>query len=281
MADSLGDRIKDYEARECERKFMPLLPVYARIDGRCFSAFTRGMDRPWDERMTACMVATARRLVDETHARAAYTQSDEISLLWFSDDPQTAMLFGGKAFKLTSVLASLATSIFISEAAPIWPERFAKKPVSFDCRAFQLPTRDEAANAFLWRELDATKNAISMAARAHFSHAKLQDKNGAEMQEMLFQEAGVNFNDYPARFKRGTFILRRTMLKALDAEVLARIPEQHRPAGPIERQVTMVADMPKFSTIKNRVEVLFDGAEPILALTGSPETSDSVEKERA
>lgn len=37
---------------------------------------------------------------------------------------------------------------------------------------------------------------------------RLQDKSSSQMQELLFQK-GVNWNDYPAFFKRGTFVLRR------------------------------------------------------------------------
>lgn len=44
--ETFGDRMKTYESIETGRKFIPLLPVYARIDGRCFSKFTRDMDRP-------------------------------------------------------------------------------------------------------------------------------------------------------------------------------------------------------------------------------------------
>lgn len=33
---ALGDRMKEYEVVESGRHFMPLLPVYARIDGRAF-----------------------------------------------------------------------------------------------------------------------------------------------------------------------------------------------------------------------------------------------------
>jgi len=261
MADALGDRMKDYEARETARRFLPMLPVYARIDGRSFSAFTRGMERPYDEAMTEAMVKTTERLVEETGAIVGYTQSDEISLLWYSADFKSELFFGGKVFKLTSVCASLATSIFAQIGGKVWPERFERAPVCFDCRVFQLPTKDEAANVMLWRELDATKNAISMATRCYYSTKEMFGKNGGEMQEMLFQK-GVNFNDYPARFKRGTFIQRRTVVKELDAEILAKIPEDKRPDGPIERQIVTRLDMPKFSTVTNRVAVLFDGASP-------------------
>ncbi len=261
MSDDLGDRMKAYEAAETGRVFMPYLPTLARVDGRCFSSFTHGMERPYDKRLQDCMVQTAAELVEETGALAGYTQSDEITLLWYSDDPKTQMLFGGKVFKLTSVCASLATAIFTKLAQPIWPQKFTK-PVTFDCRVWQVPNQAEAANTFLWRELDATKNAVSMAARHYFSHNALHGKSGPEMQEMLFQEHAVNFNDYPARFKRGTFVLRRTVFKELPAETLARIPEQHRPTGPIERQEITSVEMPRFGAVTNRTDVLFNNAIP-------------------
>lgn len=265
LMGDLGNRMKMYEAHEVRRRFMPLLPIYARIDGRNFSRFTKHMDRPYDERMTTVMVETTRRLAEETDALAGYTQSDEISLLWYRPNPKSQVFFDGKVFKIVSVTAALATSIFSALAREHWPDRLEKWPLSFDCRAFQLPTKDEAANVFLWREMDATKNAICMAARCHFSHKSLHGKNGDEMQEMMFQEAGVNFNDFPARFKRGTFILRRTVVKELAPEALAKIPEAHRPDGPIERQVVEPVDMPQFSKVTNRVAVLFDSAAPELS----------------
>ena len=82
------------------------------------------------------------------------------------------------------------------------------------------------------------------------------------MQEMLFQK-GINWNDYPAFFKRGTFVQRRRVLKDLDAEKLARIPETHRPDGPIERCEVLAVDMPPFSAVTNRVAVIFEGADAI------------------
>src|SRR5262249_26688662 len=158
MKDDFGDRMKRYEAAETERYFMPLLPVYARIDGRCFSAFTRGLDRPFDLRITRAMVETAKFLVEKTHARIGYTQSDEISLVWQQDRYDSEVFFNGKVQKLVSGLASLATAKFnhLSLATDGLRERTAEMMPVFDCRVFQLPNRTKAVNAFLWREKDAT-----------------------------------------------------------------------------------------------------------------------------
>lgn len=135
----------------------------------------------------------------------------------------------------------------------------------FDNRVWAVPNQEEAANTFLWRERDASKNSVSMAARALYSHAQLQDKSGSEMQEMLFQK-GINWNDYPAFFKRGTFVLRRTVSRRFTPDELAVLPERHEarmnPDLVIDRTEVRPVEMPSFGKVLNRVGVLFAGEEP-------------------
>lgn len=256
--DSFGNRMKSYEQMETERHFLPFLPVYARIDGRGFSKFTKGMNRPYDERMVRTMVETTKSLVDKTNARIGYTQSDEISMAWLVENPKSQMFFNGKIQKMTSVLASLTTALFTNHMMKNGLEDFADRLPHFDCRVFQLPSKVEAANTFLWREQDAAKNAISMAAYHYYSHSELQNKSGSEKQEMLFQK-GVNFNDYPAFFKRGTFVRRETYL--VDAP--KDIPAQYRPTEPCVRHHVVELDMPRFNKVTNREGVIFDGENPL------------------
>jgi tRNA(His) guanylyltransferase len=266
--DSFGDRMKLYEQHETARCFIPLLPIYARIDGRCFSNFTQTLDRPFDRAFSQVMIHTTRFLVEKTHALIGYTQSDEISLVWCQERTESDLLFGGKVFKITSVLASMAAAYFnnycaykslrLAELARIYAPHF-------DCRVFQLPNKTEAANVMLWRERDATKNAISMAARCFYSHKELLNKNGSEMQEMMFQK-GQNFNDYPAFFKRGTFVRRITTMREFLAEEIAKIPEEYRPVSgtKVQRHETVELAMPSFGAVTNREAVIFDGADPIV-----------------
>lgn len=272
MKDDFGDRMKRYEAVETERCFIPLLPIYARIDGRCFSAFTRGLDRPFDVRITRAMIETAKFLVEQTHARIGYTQSDEISLVWLQERYDSETFFGGKIQKLTSVLASLATAKFqhVCLEDAVLADRVRRQIPVFDCRVFQLPNRTEAANAFLWREKDATKNAISMAARHYYPHRQLHGQSSSAMQEMIFQK-GQNFNDYPAFFKRGTFVRRVTLEREFTPEELARIPEKHRPPPGklVSRSSVIEIEMPVFTKVTNREAVIFDGAFPVTLLAES------------
>lgn len=262
MGDALGDRMKGYEARESDRRFLPMVPVYARIDGRNFSSFTRGMRRPYDIAMTEAMIRTTEALVEETHARIGYTQSDEISLVWVADRSDSSIFFDHRVSKMTSVLASYATAAFVIALQSEMPDRINKMP-HFDCRVFQLPNRAEAANMFLWREQDATKNAVSMAARSVYSHNALDHKSSAEMQEMLFAK-GINFNDYPAFFKRGTFVRREPVWREFTANELQAIPEMHRPEPyeKVQRSEIKRMDMPRFGSVTNREAVIFDGVNP-------------------
>ena len=264
--DLFGDRMKGYEAVETDRVLDGHLPIYARIDGRSFSAFTRGMQRPFDEHMTAAMIATTKHLVEETLPRIANTQSDEISMVWLSEG-DSQPLFGAKIHKLTSVLASLAAAAFQLEVRRAFGdegERQAERLPHFDARVFQLPSKIEAANAVLWRALDARKSAVSMATRAHFSAKAMHGQDQTAMRAML-QGAGVEFEDYPTQFKRGTFLRRVLVERGMTDAELARIPEKHRPApgALITRSVVAEIDMPPFNSVTNRVAVVFDAAEPV------------------
>jgi tRNA(His) guanylyltransferase len=255
--DDFGDRMKAYEAVETERRLDPHLPIYARIDGRAFSTFTRGMERPFDWRMTCAMIETVKYLLHATNARIGYTQSDEISLVWLAEGPESDVFFSGKVQKMCSVLASMAATKF----AVVIPAEYRDRLPHFDARVFQLPSLEEAANTFLWRAMDARKNAISMVAQSRFSAKQLHGKDQKAMLAML-ADADVDFESYPVCFRRGSFVRRRRVERTLTAEELERIPEGHRPAGPVVRSEYAVLDMPPFNTVVNRVGVIFDAEAP-------------------
>lgn len=263
--DELGDRMKLYESVETARKFDPKLPVYARIDGRGFSKFTRNMTRPFDRRMTVCMIETTRYLVDKTHAAAGYVQSDEISLVWDGSDENSRLFFDGKLQKSCSVLASMSAARFAVAYADQFDQMSQEYP-HFDCRILQMPSRGEAVNMMLWRELDARKNAVSMAARHFFSHKELHGRSGKEMTQMMLDQ-GQAMHDYPVCFTRGTWLKRVVEDRVLTEDEMQRIPAKHRPAAGtvFTRSSVEVVDMPPFVEVINREAVVFDHASPCTA----------------
>ncbi|PRQ09102.1 tRNA(His) guanylyltransferase Thg1 family protein [Enhygromyxa salina] len=264
---SLGDRMKLYERREAGRRAMPLLPICARIDGKRFSRWTDGLARPYDERLSALMQQVTTQLVGETQAVIGYTQSDEISLVFHTTTLAAQPFMDGRIQKLTSTLASMTTAWFNAGVAERLPER-RDQPALFDCRVWTVPNPEEAANTLLWRERDATKNAISMAARHYYTHDEVMGCSSGQQQELLFR-AGVNFNDYPPFFKRGCFVQRREVQRPFSAEEIELLPPQHAarrdPDLMVSRSHVERIDMPPFDQVINRVAVVFEGAEPQVA----------------
>ena len=264
--DQFGDRMKMYENQTCGVKMLPRIPVIARLDGKGFSKFTKGLKRPYDERLSNLMVETVKYLVKETNANCGYTQSDEITLMWYTDKIESSIYFDGRLFKMISDLASMCSVFFNKELPKYLPEKSDKMP-RFDCRVYNVPTLDEAVNSFLWREQDATKNSISMAAQSVYSHSELMNKNGSDKQEMLF-EKGINWNDYPSFFKRGTYVQRKRVLTPFTPEEIEKLPAKHNakkdPNYEIERWVVDRIELPPLSKIDNKVDVIVWGVDPVM-----------------
>ena len=200
--DCLGDRMKDfYENRT--RIFLPRRTyTIIRIDGKAFHTYTRGLAIPFDEKFVNDMDETACYLCKNIQgAKFAFVQSDEISILLTDFDGLTTdSWFDGNIQKMSSISASLATAKF-NELRP-------NKIALFDSRVFTIPSAIEVENYFIWRQQDTVRNSISSVAQSIFSHSELNNKNSGQMQEMCFQK-GVNWNDYPAKLKRGRLIVKQ------------------------------------------------------------------------
>lgn len=256
--DTLGDYCKAMERVETDRRAPVGQPIYVRIDGARFSAFTRGMRRPFDERMSRSMVDATKAIMAAYHCEIGYTQSDEISLVLFNPEHETH--HGGKFQKLVSRLASKATAAFTIAALGNGLDEFVRRqPPEFDARAHAVPDLAAAAKVLWWREIDATKNAVSMAASTVCSHRELMGKTQSERLAMAAAR-GVDFDAYPAFFRRGTFVRRILEMRELSADELARIPERHRPSGPVPRHRLVEMDMPPLRSIEDKVAALFMGA---------------------
>jgi tRNA(His) 5'-end guanylyltransferase len=106
-----------------------------------------------------------------------------------------------------------------------------------------------------------------MAASAYYSHSELMGKNGSDKQEMLFQK-GVNWNDYPTFFKRGTYVQRKRVVTPFTSEEIEKLPAKHNarkdPNVVIERWVVDTVELPRLSSIENSVGVIVFGEEPKL-----------------
>ena len=225
--DSLGDRMKEYEGRN-QYYLQKRTPVCIRVDMRAGHTFTRGFARPFDEVFGNAMVRTMEYCAKNiSNCVFAYCQSDEITFILVDYAKlETDAWFDYRTDKLCSISASMATLAFNNyfadetekfkanhTALSIWPYQKDRdlydaytlainKGAMFDSRVFNIP-KEEATNLVYWRQLDATRNSIQMVGQANFSHNELQGCSCNVIQDMLHEQRGINWNDYPIRWKRG------------------------------------------------------------------------------
>ena len=236
--DSLGDRMKENYENRSKTYLVRRMPVIIRLDGKAFHTFTKGFKKPYDEIFHHAMNATMKYLCENIQGcKLGYTQSDEITLLLTDYDTLTTdAWFDYSVQKMCSVAASMATMIFNKILAfaietykwewsvSLTPQsveiqnahkeyvdsliKAANKGAMFDARCFNIP-EDEVTNCFIWRQQDATRNAIQMLGQCNFSHKALHGKSCNDIQDMLMLEKGINFNDMPVEFKRGVCCIKK------------------------------------------------------------------------
>lgn len=241
--DNLGDRMKTYE--NVTRTYLTRrTPVIIRIDGKAFHTFTRGFDKPFDNVLVKTMQDTMKYLCENIEGCVlGYTQSDEITLVLCDYKKLTSQAwFDNNIQKMCSISASMATMAFNDNFAEIVSmsfadlsaddyvnlpyfrgahERMIYRQGMFDSRVFNIP-KEEVNNCLLWRQQDATRNSIQAVAQANFSHKQLEGKNCNELQEMLWQEKGINWNDYPTHLKRGSCCVKSTYTLEIDGKDVQR-----------------------------------------------------------
>lgn len=266
--NTLSEWCKWLEKNFSNEVMIPTLPVIIRLDGNNFHNWTVGLERPFDRNLTKLMIETTKFLVKETNAIVGYTQSDEITLILYSSDRKSSIYNEGKKQKILSKLTAKCVNFFNEKRKELLPTH--DKIAVFDCRIYQTPTLHDACVHLLWRENDATKNSISMLAQSLFSHKQLQNLNGSQMQDMMMIEKNVNWNDLESNLKRGAYVKRIKTSTPFTTDELKDLPPMHQahrnPNLIIERSVIKEIEYPIFNTIKNKEDVIFYDAKPIVIL---------------
>ena len=232
---NLAVRMKEFYENVPKTSLMRRTPVVIRIDGKAFHTFTRGFKRPFDEVLIKTMQETTKYLCENIQGCVfGYTQSDEISLVLVDYQRfETSAWFDYEVQKMCSIAASMATMAFnkffyenvflyngmasvdMSNKKYPYKEVYAKavkKGAMFDARVFNIP-KEEVTNYIYWRQLDASRNSIQMVGQANFSHKELQNKSCNNIQDMLMEQKGINWNDYPTVCKRGTAVIKKIVAR--------------------------------------------------------------------
>jgi tRNA(His) guanylyltransferase len=256
--DDLDARMRVFEELNDPRA-LPGLYLVARVDGRGFTRLTKEahpFEAPFDPRFRDLMLDTAEHLMSCGFDVAyAYTQSDEISLLF---DPREEA-FGRKIRKFNSILAGEASAAFSLALGA---------RATFDCRVCQLPGAERVVDYFRWRAEDALRNALTghcywtlrkRGASAAEATRALQGLSTAGKNELLFRH-GINFNQVPAWQKRGVGLYWETFEK----------PATNRKTGETgvatRRRIRRDLDLPMKAAYAEFIRALI--LDPGLARTG-------------
>lgn len=220
MANSAYGYVRDFELPDS----LPLSNwIVVRIDGRGFSKLTKKYDfaKPNDVRaldlMNAAAIEVTKSLVDIV---LAYGQSDEYSFVLH----ENTNLFDRRAAKLATTIATT----FTAEYCMLWSQYFPDTPLTrpfptFDARCVCYPKRRILRDYLCWRQADCHINNLynttfwNMVIKGETSQtdAELELKGtvSGDKNEILFKRFGINYNNEPVIFRKGSVVYRKYDVK--------------------------------------------------------------------
>lgn len=227
----LGDRMKYYESQQ-ENIISKSDYFCIRLDGHSFSKFTAKLQKPFDKNFSKAMILTASDAMFEFNAKTAFTQSDEISLIFDNAFPKDVEnidtnkythIYGGRILKLVSLSASFVSIRFnyhlnnlveknVCESPNIYDpkmiDNIKKFKATFDARIllFDENNKHEMLNHLIWRCQDGYRNSIQMYAYHYFGPSKINKLKGVEMINLMEKENKLVWKDIPLWHKYGTVI---------------------------------------------------------------------------
>jgi tRNA(His) guanylyltransferase len=152
----------------------------------------------------------------------AYGESDEISFVL----RKQSTLYGRRAYKIISSITSTFTASYIAN----WPSFLPTTPLSldslptFDGRAVCYPTEAILRDYLSWRQVDTHINNLYNTAfwalvqqgekSTSEAHSLLKNTSSAEKNELLFSQFGINYNNVPDQYRKGSVIVRIKQLEA-------------------------------------------------------------------
>ena len=149
MAKSQYEYVKGFEQSDA---LLPQCWIVIRLDGKGFTKFCdlHSFDKPNDARALRLMDAAAAEVMQHfPDIRIAYGESDEYSFVFH----KLCSLYGRRASKLTSLVASLFAAAFVR----LWPQQFPDTALRatpcFDARAVCYPSDKVVRDYLSWRQV--------------------------------------------------------------------------------------------------------------------------------
>ncbi|AEO70218.1 uncharacterized protein THITE_2156116 [Thermothielavioides terrestris NRRL 8126] len=215
MANSQYEYVKQFEQPD---RLLPNTWIVIRIDGRGFTKFANKyrFEKPNDRRALELMNAAAKAVMTELpDITIAYGVSDEYSFVFH----KTCSLFDRRSSKLVSTVVSTFTAYYVH----FWPTYFPNSPLSpplpsFDGRAVCYPSVENLLDYMSWRQVDCHINNLYNTTfwaliqqggiGATEAEERLKGTLASDKNEILFSEFGINYNNEPEIYKKGSVVFR-------------------------------------------------------------------------
>ncbi|EXJ86887.1 tRNA(His) guanylyltransferase [Capronia epimyces CBS 606.96] len=235
MANSKYEYVRAFERDEV---LLPNTWIVVRIDGRGFHKLSTHyhFTKPNDVRALNLMNLAASHVVASIpDITIAYGVSDEYSFVFH----KTTNLFERRCAKLVTTVVSTFTAAYVA----LWPSTFEASGggvgdgdgggggdalsltmlPTFDGRAVCYPSWGNLRDYLSWRQVDCHINNLynttfwalvqqggmsPTAAEEHLKGSVSSDKN-----EILWSKFGINYNDEPDMFRKGSVIFREYALE--------------------------------------------------------------------
>jgi tRNA(His) guanylyltransferase len=204
------ERISSFE-ENTNYKLLTRLPLVITINGRSFSKLTSLLDKPFSNEFAECMYSTMSKLVQEIDGSFfGFASNDEITIISRNDQhADTTPWYDNNIQKIVSVVSSIATYNFNNAAASI--EMNVLGDTIFTTNVFAAPSINEVANIAILKQQQAIFKSINFACLYELINKYDRDTIKDMLVGMTFddkidllqEECGTNYNNYPLSFRRG------------------------------------------------------------------------------
>ncbi|XP_073828472.1 probable tRNA(His) guanylyltransferase [Musca autumnalis] len=207
--------VKEYERDD---SILPNVWIVIRVDGKGFHKFSKIHDfkKPNDENALNLMNNAAQTVMEEFRdIIISYGQSDEYSFVFRKE----TNVFNRRSSKLLSYVTSLFTSSYVMNWSNWMGDKKLQYPPCFDGRVVLYPSDQNLKDYLSWRQADVHINNLYNTAFWNLvlksgltnqqAEAELRGTFSADKNELLFSRFGINYNNLPAMFRKGTILLRK------------------------------------------------------------------------
>lgn len=215
MANSEFDYVRNFEQHD---DLPPSNWIVVRIDGRGFTKLCKkySFEKPNDCRALNLMNSAATEVLRSfLDVVLAYGQSDEYSFIFH----EGTTLFERRAAKLATSIATAFTAEYCMQWSSFFPEQPLARPYpTFDGRCVCYPKQKILRDYLSWRQADCHINNLynttfwNMVLKGGMSNTEaehaLKGTVSADKNEILFSKFGINYNNEPLIYRKGTVVYR-------------------------------------------------------------------------